>query len=150
MAYRMNKQFDKQLDQLAQATAREPDNYDLHMIYGRALNDQRQLGPASQQFLMAARIRPTSAEAWNELASAAIVHEDYAQGLAALDKVKALGAEIPGDRYLRAITLDKLHQLPGALASYKEFLATSGGKFPNQEFAARQRIRIIETELNKR
>lgn len=149
-AYRMNKQFDKQNEQLSKAVDSDATNFDLRMTYGRALRDQRQLVPAANQFFAAAKIKPDSSEAWNELASVLIVHGDNVQGLAALDKVRALGKEKPGDHYLRAITLDKLHQRREAVASYKQFLAVSEGKFPDQEFAARQRIRIIESELNKR
>lgn len=149
-AYRMNKQPDKQDEQLQKAVATDSANYELRMILGRALRDERKLAPASAEFYAAAKLKPESVEAWNELASALIVNENYEQGLAALDRVRQLGKETPGNRYFRAITLDKLHQLPQALASYKEFLATSEGKFPDQEFAARQRIRIIEKEMSKR
>jgi tetratricopeptide (TPR) repeat protein len=150
-AYRMNKEPQKQLAQLEKAVASEAGSYDLHMIYGRALRDERQLVPAAaQQFLAAAKIKPDSKEAWNELASVLIVHEDYVQGLAALDKVKALGQEVPGNYYLRAISLDHLKQLKPALESYQQFLAADGGKNPDEEFKARQRARILEKELSKR
>lgn len=149
-AYRMNKEPAKELEQLAKATAADPGDYDLRMIYGRALRDERQLAPAAQQFYAAAQKKPESVEAWNELASALIIHEDYGPGLAALDKVKALGKESPGNLFLRAITLDRLKQKKPALESYEQFLATDNGKNPDQEFQARQRARIIKQELNKR
>ena len=63
--------------------------------------------------------------------------------------MRTLGKEIPGDLYLRAITLDKLHRLQPALDGYQQFLAAAGGKFPNEEFLARQRARIIAKELGK-
>jgi tetratricopeptide (TPR) repeat protein len=149
-AYGMNKQPEKQDEQLDKAVASEPGNYDLRMIYGRQLRDERKLVPAANQFLAAAKVKPDSKESWDELANVLIVHGDLTQGLAALEKRRALGAEIPGDVWLRAITLDKIHQKPLALDSYKQFLALSTGKFPDQEFQARQRIRILETELHKR
>jgi tetratricopeptide (TPR) repeat protein len=149
-AYRMNKEPQKELDQLAKAAASEPGDYDLRMMYGRALRDEHQLVPAAQQFYAAAQKKPESIEAWNELAGVLIVHEDYAQGLAALDKIKALGAESPGNLFLRAITLDRLKQRKPALESYEAFLATDNGKNPDQEFQARQRARIIKQELSKR
>jgi tetratricopeptide (TPR) repeat protein len=120
------------------------------MIYGRALRDAHQLPQAAQQFYAAAQKKPDSVEAWNELAGVLIVHEDYAQGLAALDKVKALGAESAGGLFLRAITLDRLKQRQPALESYERFLAMDNGKNPDQEFQARQRARIIKQELTKR
>lgn len=149
-AYRMNKQPAKESDVLAKAVAADPSDYDLHMVYGRALRDQRKFQPAGQQFFAAAQKRPDSVEAWNEMAGVLIVGEDYAHGLAALDKVKALGKESPGNQFLRAITLDRLKQLKPALESYEQFLASDGGKNPDQEFEARQRARIIRLELSKK
>jgi tetratricopeptide (TPR) repeat protein len=108
------------------------------------------LAPASQQFLAATQIKPDSVEAWNELASALINSGNDAQGLAALDRIKAMGKETPGDIFYRAITLDKLRQLKPALAAYEQFLAADQGAHPDQEFQARQRARIINVELNKR
>ncbi len=149
-AYKMNNEPAKELDQLAKAAATDPADFDLHMIYGRALRDRRQFVPASQQFYAAAQKNPQSREAWNELAAVLIIHDDYGPGLAALDKVKAMGAETPGNTFLRAITLDKLKQLKPALENYEQFLATDGGKNPDQEFQARQRARIIKLELSKK
>ena len=119
------------------------------MDLGRELRDQRRFVPAAQQFAAAAKIRPDSVKAWNELAAVLVVNEDYAGGLAALDRVRALGKEVPGDFYYRAISLEKLRQPKPAMEAYRQFLATDGGKMPDQEFLARQRIRIIESELNR-
>src|SRR5579864_1477547 len=149
-AYEMNKEPQKALVQLEKAVAAEPASYDLHMHYGRALRDQRQFIPAANQFATAAQRKPESKEAWNELAGVLTLADQYPQALAALDRVKALGQEIPGDHYLRAIILDKLQQYKPALESYQKFLATSGGKNPDEEFKARQRSRIIERILSKR
>ena len=148
-AYGMNKQPAKQMEQLAKAVEAEPANYDLRMILGRSLRDSKKPLDAANQFEAAAKIKPDAVDAWNELAGQLILAEHFAEGLAALDHVKALGRELPGDVYLRAITLDKLHQKPQAVATYKQFLTMSQGKFPDQEFAARQRVRIIEQELHR-
>ena len=149
-AYRMNKETAKSIEQLGKAVAAEPASYDLRMAYGRALRDERQFMPAANQFAAAARQKPDNKEVWNELAGVLTLAEQYPQALAALDRVHALGQEIPGDYFLRAIILDKLHQLKPALEAYRQFLATSGGKNPDEEFKARQRARIIETMLNKK
>jgi hypothetical protein len=45
--------------------------------------------------------------------------------------------------------LDKIHQQKPALESYQRFLAMSNGQNPDQEFQARQRIRILERELRR-
>jgi tetratricopeptide (TPR) repeat protein len=120
------------------------------MRYGRDLRDVRQFLPAAEQFAAAAKLKPDSREAWNELAAMLNSAEQYPEALAALDRVHALGQEIPGDYYLRAIILDRLKQYQPARDAYQKFLDTSGGKNPNEEFKARQRIRIIERILSKR
>jgi tetratricopeptide (TPR) repeat protein len=149
-AYKMNKQTDKEIEQLQLAVAAAPADYDARMILGRELRDQRKFVPAAQQFAAAAKLRPDSVKAWNELANVLVVNEDYAGGLAALDHVRALGREVPGDFFYRAIALEKLRQPRPAMEAYKQFLASDGGKMPDQEFQARQRVRIIESELNRR
>jgi tetratricopeptide (TPR) repeat protein len=148
-AYKINKQTDKEIEQLQLAVASNPADFDVRMYLGRELRDQRQFVPAAQQFAAAAKIRPDNVKAWNELAAVLVVNEDYAGGLAALDRVRALGREVPGDFYYRAISLEKLRQPKPAMEAYRQFLATDGGKMPDQEFLARQRIRIIENELTR-
>src|SRR5579864_3158456 len=156
-AYLLNKEPEKAIPLLERAVAIDPNNYDLHMIYGRTLRDQKKLGAAANQFNAAAQKRPDSVEAWNELAAILTVLEDFPRALAALDRVKALGGEKPGDQFFRAIILDKTSaransdktkHLKLALEAYQNFLASSQGKFPDQEFQARQRARIIEKELS--
>lgn len=149
-AYQMNHEPEKGLAQLAQAVAAAPESFDLHMRYGRELRDTRQFLPAANQFAVAAKLKSDSREAWNEMAAVLNSAEQYPQALAALDRVHALGAEIPGDFFLRAIILDRLHDYKPALEAYQKFLDSSGGKNPNQEFQARQRIRIIQNILSKR
>jgi len=149
-AYQMNHEPEKGLAELAQAVAAAPESYDLHMRYGRELRDARQFVPAANQFSAAAKLKPDSREAWNEMAAVLNSAEQYPQALAALDRVHQLGAEIPGDYFLRAIILDRLHDYKPALAAYQKFLDTSGGQNPNQEFQARHRMITIEHILGKR
>ncbi len=148
-AYRRNKQPEKAVPVLDQAVQAAPEDLDLRMAYGRELRDQRRFADAAQQFSRVTQSQPATVQAWNELAGVLIMLESYPQALAALDRVKALGGETAGHMYMRAIVLDKIRDLKGALASYRSFLAASDGKHPDEEFKARQRARIIQNELNK-
>jgi len=148
-AYRQTGQTDKVEEQLKLAVAADPANFELHMAFGRTLRDNRRFAEAAREFQAAAALRPDSIAALNELAGVLIMDNQFDPGLAALDRVKALGKEIPGDIFLRAITLDKLHRNQPALEAYRQFLAVAGGKFPTEEFQARQRARIIEKEIGK-
>lgn len=148
-AYKLNKQPDKVIEQLQLAVAADPSNYDLRMDLGRELRDAHKASEAVQQFTAAAGIRPDSVKTWNELATLYVVNGDFVKGLAALDRVRALGQELPGDYFFRGICLDRLRQLKPAIEAYRQFLAADGNKMPDQEFQARQRIRIMESELNR-
>jgi tetratricopeptide (TPR) repeat protein len=149
-AYMRNSQPAKAVPLLEQAVAGEPQNFDLRLTYGRALRDLRQFSNAAREFFFSAKIKPESVEAWSELAGALILTENYPQALAALDRVRALGGEKAAHLYFRAIILDRSKQYKPALEAYRQFLATSQNQSPDEEFKARQRVRIIQKELSKR
>jgi hypothetical protein len=44
---------------------------------------------------------------------------------------------------LRATAFDNLHAFKQAAENYRKFLAIAGGKFPDQEFQARHRLKAI-------
>ncbi len=148
-AYLRNNQPDAAAPILNAALASNPKDYDLRMAVGRIQRDKHDYAAAATQFVEAARLKPDAVEAWNEAANALVLSEQYPQALAALDQVHKLNADSAGDFYYRAIIFDKLHQVKPALASYQRFLAMSQGKFPDQEFIARQRSRILEKEANR-
>ncbi len=150
MAWLFSGQQDKALPLLEQAVAAEPSNYDLRMMYGRALRDHKQYAAAAGQFAEATRLKPAEAGAWSEWAGVLYLSGQYPQALAAFDRARQLGEDTPGNSFLRAIILDKLKQLKPAMEAYQRFLALSQGKNPDQEFQARQRVRIIQNELEKR
>jgi Tfp pilus assembly protein PilF len=150
LAYVFDKQLEKALPLLEKAVAAEPANYDVRMMYARALRDKRQFPAAAAQFSEAARLKPGEAIVWSELGGVLYMMEDYPQSLAAFDRARALGEDTPGNWFLRAIILDKLHQVKPALEAYQRFLSMSQGKNPDQEFQARQRARILKRELEKR
>jgi tetratricopeptide (TPR) repeat protein len=148
-AYLKNNQPALAAPILEQALSSNPNDYELHMAVGRIHRDKHDYARAASEFAAGAKLQPDSVEAWNEAATAYVLAELYPQGLAALDQVHRLNAEKAGNFYLRAVVLDKLHQVKPALASYQRFLALSQGHYPDQEFIARQRSRILEKEANR-
>lgn len=149
-AYLFEKQFAKALPLLDQSAAAEPGNYALRMMYGRGLRDAKKFDPAAQQFFQATRLKPDSREAWNELAGMLYMLEKFPESLAALDRAHQLGDDTPANYYFHAIAFDKLRALKPALENYREFLARSKGEFPDEEWKARQRSKLLERELSKR
>lgn len=149
-AYLFSQQNDKARPLLAKAVEAAPADFDLRMMYGRALRDQKQYAAAVSQYTEAVKLKPDSLNAWSELAGMLYLMGDLPKALAAFDKARELGQNTPGNWFMRAILLDKLHDLKPALAAYQQFLSMSGGQNPDQEFQARQRARIIQTEINRR
>jgi|HubBroStandDraft_1064217.scaffolds.fasta_scaffold06389_4 tetratricopeptide (TPR) repeat protein len=149
-AYLFEKQFAKALPLLDQSVAAEPANYALHMMYGRGLRDSKKYDPAAQQFFQATKLKPDSREAWNELAGMLYMLEKFPESLGALDRAHQLGDDTPANYYFHAITYDKLRALKPALEYYREFLARSKGEFPDEEWKARQRAKLLDRELSKK
>jgi len=150
LAYARSGDAAKAIEQLGQTLKENPQEVELRLMLGRLLRDQKRYAEAAGEFLRYVEARPDSVEGWNELAAMLISLEQYSQALEALERIRALGGEGPGHHYLRAIVLDKIRDLKGALASYQAFLASSQGKYPDEEFKARQRVRVIEKELRRR
>jgi tetratricopeptide (TPR) repeat protein len=149
-AYVKLKKMEQAEPLVAEAVRSEPKDFELRMFYARILRDQRKTAAAAQQFQVAAGMKPEAVEAWTELAGMLILAEQFPQALMALEKVKQLGAENLGVLFFRATTHDRLQQRKEALEYYGRFLETSKGANPDQEFQARQRMRMLEREMGKR
>jgi tetratricopeptide (TPR) repeat protein len=148
-AYLKNNKPNQAAPIISEALAADPNNYDLRMALGRIYRDKRDFPAAAREFSAAAKLKPDSVEAWNEATSVLVMNNQLPEALAALDQVRRLHGETPGDFFYRAMVLDKLRQIKPALENYRQFLAVSGGKFPDQEFIARQRSRILEQESKR-
>lgn len=148
-AYLKAKQDDKALAVTSQLVAAEPQAYDVRMFAGRLLLTLKKTVPATAQFAAATKIKPDSIEAWKELSALLVINQNYEEGIAALDRLRALGVESSGELYFRAISYDHLRKLKEAVAAYNKFLEISKGN-PDEEFKARQRARIIQNELDKK
>ena len=149
-AYLRNNETDKALTMMNAAVTMEPASKNLRLTYGRMLRDARRFPEAASEFAQVVKADPGSREAWGELAGICIVTENYPQALAALDRLRALGAETAAHFYFRGVILDRTQQYAPALENYRRFLALSQNQSPNEEFKARQRIKILEKELQKR
>jgi tetratricopeptide (TPR) repeat protein len=148
-AYIKNNQEELAAPILEKSLAANPNDYDVQMALGRIWRDKRDYQKAVDRFYVAAKLKPSDPVVWSEIASACVIAEMYPQAIAALDQIHRLNAEKPGHYYLRAIVLDKLRQNKPALENYKHFLELSQGKSPDEEFKARQRVRILEHEVNR-
>lgn len=116
----------------------------LRYSYGRALLQAKQFAPAQEQLLAAVKLNPNLATAYGDLAVAANDNQQYDLTLRALEVRTKLLGDNPGTYFLRATALDHLRRYPEATQNYRQFLAVSGGKFPDEEWKARHRLLAIQ------
>ncbi|MEZ5400059.1 MAG: tetratricopeptide repeat protein [Bryobacteraceae bacterium] len=149
-AYLRTKRTEKAAAAMEAAIQSEPANARLQLAYAGMLRDQRNFKAAVQRYWKASQLDASSKEAWTGLATMLLSLENYPQALAAFDKLESLGDPNPGIYFLRALALDKQQLYKPALENYQKFLAGSHEKNPDEEFKARQRIKVIQKELSKR
>jgi tetratricopeptide (TPR) repeat protein len=147
-AYLKNNEPGKAQPVVEQILATDPDNFEIRMLHGRLIRDQRKFPEAAAEFERATKLKPDAPQAWSELAGVLVMAENYPPALAALDRVAALHAEKPGHVFLRAIVLDKIRDLKPALESYRRFLQLSHGENPTQEWQATQRVKLLQREID--
>ncbi|MGO9239637.1 MAG: tetratricopeptide repeat protein [Bryobacteraceae bacterium] len=148
-ALKLDGQPDKAIEVAAPLVGAQPDNLELRMFYGRLLRDQKQYAPAAEQFSAATKLKPDSLEAWDELTSMLVLLNNYPAALETLEKSRQLGGENAAYFWYRAMMLDALKQPQPALESYQRFLSLSNGQHPDEEWKARQRVRLLTRVLNK-
>jgi tetratricopeptide (TPR) repeat protein len=148
-AYLRDKKPDKAAAVAAEVVQREPASVEMRLFYGRLLRDEKKYQDAAVQFEQGLARRPGSLELWNEMAGMLILLKRHETALAALDKIRSLGGETPSHVYFRAISYDALNRPKEALEAYQRFLSLSQDKFPDEEFKARQRARILEKAVNR-
>lgn len=149
-AYLRAKRTDQATAMMEQALSAEPNNTELRLAYAGLLRDQKNFAAAAKQFWQVTQQKSDSREGWNGLATMLLSLENYPQAVAAFDRIVALGDPNPAIYFLRALAYDKTKTYEPAMADYEKFLSLCQNKYPDEEFKARQRIKVIKKELSKR
>lgn len=137
------KQYPAAAALLQPLAAQNPQDAQLHFDYGSALLHQLKYADAQAEFLKAVQLNPKSADAYLSLGYAAQENKNYELTIRALDARAKLEPDTPATYFLRATAYDSLRMYKPAAANYKLFLEVAGGKFPDQEFQARHRLKAI-------
>lgn len=122
----------------------QPNDPDLLNTYGQGLIRQQKFEEAIGIFEKATHLDPKNVDAWSGLAFAASEAHQPQITLSALDARTKLAPDTPPTYFLKAAAYDTLHQDKAASEAYRQFLNSSGGKFPNQEWQAKQRLALLE------
>jgi tetratricopeptide (TPR) repeat protein len=141
--YLETKQYPAAADLLRPLIAQNPKDAQLHLDYGTALMHQLNYSEAQTVLLKAVQLDPNLVQAYSDLAYAAEQNKNYQLTIGALDARAKLQPETPGTLFLRATAYDNLRLYKPAAENYKLFLKAAAGKFPDQEFQARHRLKAI-------
>jgi tetratricopeptide (TPR) repeat protein len=141
--YLESKQYDAAAALLEKLVQQAPGDAQLHFDYGSALLHQLKYPEAQAELLKAVQLKPGLVEAYLDLGYAAQQNKNYELALRVLDARAKLQPETPATYFLRATAYDSLKMYKPAAENYKLFLAVAGGKFPDQEFQARHRLKAI-------
>jgi tetratricopeptide (TPR) repeat protein len=141
--YLDGKQYPAAASLLQPLVARSPQDAQLHFNYGLALLHLLKYADAQAEFLKSVQLNPASPDAYLNLGYAAQENKNYELTIRALDARAKIQSETPATYFLRATAYDSLRMYKPAAANYKLFLEVAGGKFPDQEFQARHRLKAI-------
>jgi tetratricopeptide (TPR) repeat protein len=121
-----------------------PDDVSLLVAHGQNLTRELKYPEALEAFDKATKLDPSSGDAWSGLAFAASKTHQPQLVLHALTMRSKFLPEVPATYFLWATSYDTLRNKESAAAYYHHFLESSGGKFPDQEWQARQRLLVLE------
>jgi tetratricopeptide (TPR) repeat protein len=121
-----------------------PNDPDLLVAHGQNLVRLARFLEAFAQFDKATQIDATNTDAWSGLAFAASRTNQPAVTVHALTMRSKYLPESASTYFLWATSYDTLHQTQQAAVYYHHFLDSAAGKFPNQEWQARQRLQVLE------
>ncbi len=124
--------------------AATPNDPDLLAAHGQNLVRLGRFAEAFAAFDKATQIDPANSDGWSGLAFAASKTDQPSVTLHALTMRSKFLPETCSTYFLWATSYDRLHQMAQAAAYYHHFLDSAAGKFPNQEWQARQRLQLLE------
>lgn len=124
--------------------ASHPDDPALLVAHGQNLVRLGKYADALTVFNHATEIDPGNTDAWSGIAFAASRTNQPSVTLHALTMRSKFLPENASTYFLWATSYDTLHQKAQAVAYYHHFLEAANGKYPNQEWQARQRLQLLE------
>jgi tetratricopeptide (TPR) repeat protein len=127
-----------------QLLAASPNDADLLVAHGQNLVRMGKDAEAVAVFDKATRFDPSNSNAWSGLAFSASKINQPTVTLHALSMRSKILPENASTYFLWATSYDRLHQRAQAVAYYRHFLEAAAGKFPDQEWQARQRLQILQ------
>jgi tetratricopeptide (TPR) repeat protein len=119
MAYQFSGKSDKALPLFEKAAAAEPGNFDVHMMYGRALRDNKRYAEAVHQFEEGVKLKPTAANQ-TEMALAYQLNKEMEKALPLFGQAAAANPADFDAHMMYARALRDAKQYPAAIHEFNE------------------------------
>lgn len=132
----------------AELLAANPNDAELEAAYGQILIREGKYDEALVSLQKAVKVRQDDADAWAGIAFAASKTHQYQLVLDALTTRSKFAPDGPPTYFLRATANDSMHRNKEALEYYHLFLKSASGKFPDEEWQAKQRIALLEKQAD--
>lgn len=124
--------------------AAHPDDPALIVAHAQNLTRQTKYVEALAAFTKASQLDPNNPNAWSGIAFAASKTGQPSVTLNALSMRSKFLPEVPSTYFLWATSYDTLHRKAEAVSYYHQFLQAAAGKYPDQEWQAKQRLHLLE------
>ena len=124
--------------------AANPNDPGLLLSHGQSLIRQLKYAEAFRVFQKLTSLDPADGDAWSGMAFAATKIGQPEVTLHALTMRSKYLPEVPSTYFLWATSYDTLHDKAAAITYYHHFLDAAAGKYPDQEWQARQRLLVLE------
>src|SRR5271156_3604391 len=143
-AYMQTENYEKADAVYANLLAATPNDAVLASARGVVLIREQKYAEALELFQRAVKIKQDDSDAWGGIALAASNTHQYPLVVEALTIRSKLASETPATYFLWATAYDNLHQKKQSVEYYHLFLKSALGKFPDEEWQAKQRLAILE------
>jgi Flp pilus assembly protein TadD len=148
--YLQQKQWTEAADALQKALGLAPQDAELHARLGRVWLEKRDFAAAERELRQALQLDRGLTDALRDLMDVYYLNQNCAATLTVLDLLAQREPPTAGSWFVRATCYDRVQRKEEAVAAYQKFLALDQGRNDNQDFQARQRIRILTRELQKK
>jgi tetratricopeptide (TPR) repeat protein len=127
----------------AELLAKTPADAELESVRGQVLIREGKYEDALILLQNASKSRQDDPDIWGGIAFCASKTGQFPEVLTALAMRSKIVADTPATYFLWATANDNLHRKKEALEYYQLFLKSASGKFPDEEWQAKQRIAIL-------
>ncbi|MBS1805273.1 MAG: tetratricopeptide repeat protein [Acidobacteria bacterium] len=124
--------------------SKSPDDISLLVSHGQNLVRQQQYSQALAVFDKVTKLDSANSDAWSGIAFSASKLHQPSLAIHALTMRSKFLPDVPATYFLWATSYDTLNDKVAAITYYHHFLESSGGKFPDQEWQAKQRLLVLE------